>query len=141
MLAARHDFSKTDRPGSSRRLRVPKPSLRRTGDERASALGSSILPHARPTDSDIRAASYALGRDPCRPRIHTGLFVYRTYGLTPEIYASVRDPDKVDILTEVQNVRGSLDRRVLYRSAPNRNAQANDSLLATANRKCNIGRN
>ena len=64
MLAARHDFSKTDRPGTSRRLLVPKPSLRRAGDERAGALASSILPHARPTDSDTRAASYALGRDP-----------------------------------------------------------------------------
>jgi len=37
MLAARHDFSKTDRPGTARRLRVPKPSLRGAGDEPAGA--------------------------------------------------------------------------------------------------------
>jgi SagB-type dehydrogenase family enzyme len=38
---------------------------------------------------------------PWRPRIHLGLFVHRVDGLTPGIYALVRDPDKVEILKKV----------------------------------------
>jgi SagB-type dehydrogenase family enzyme len=38
---------------------------------------------------------------PWRPRIHLGLFVHRVDGLTPGIYALIRDPDKVEILKKV----------------------------------------
>jgi SagB-type dehydrogenase family enzyme len=38
---------------------------------------------------------------PWRPRIHLGIFVHRVDGLTPGIYALVRDPDKVEILKKV----------------------------------------
>lgn len=40
---------------------------------------------------------------PWRPRIHLGLFVHRVDGLTPGIYALVRDPDKVEILKKVMH--------------------------------------
>jgi SagB-type dehydrogenase family enzyme len=41
-----------------------------------------------------------------RPRIHLGLFVHRVTGLTPGIYALVRDPDKLESIQKVfhQNI-------------------------------------
>jgi SagB-type dehydrogenase family enzyme len=37
---------------------------------------------------------------PWRPRIHLGLFVHRMKGLTPGLYALVRDPEKVEKLRQ-----------------------------------------